>query len=150
MDARGKSQGKKKEDIRNRTLLYCITSWQEAVTHVKRSISWSARWDSASAILSPSPAEPSSRMLRNAALPWTTFGQASPPSPSTPFEMPPHAHSSSDSVRARMGPPPPPFVSRRASYASVAESVSVAVALAGPVAVGKGERGSRRSKLKPA
>lgn len=120
----------------------CITTWRwEAVTHVKSSISRSARWESASAILGPS-AEPSSRMLRSAVLPWSTFGQASPPCPSRPFEMPPQAHSSSDSVRARMCPPPPSFVSRRASYASVV-TVSVPV-------VGRREWGSRRRRLKPA
>jgi hypothetical protein len=129
--------------------VYCITTRRrEAVTHVKSSISRSARWESASAIFGPS-AGPSSRMLRSAALPWSTFGQTSPPCPSTPFDMPPQARSSSDSVRARMCPPPPPFVTRRASYASVAVSVSVSVSVSVPV-VGRRGWGSRRSRLKPA
>jgi hypothetical protein len=83
---------------------------EEAVTHVKSSINRPTRCDS-----SVSGERPSSSLC-NLALPWTTFGQASPPCPSTPFEIPPQAHSESVSERERMRPPPPPLVTSRTSY----------------------------------
>lgn len=73
------------------------------------------------------------------------MGQLSAPSPSTPFESPPHARSASVRARAAIVPPPPWFVTYAASYTHrAAPGCPPAPADDGPT------RGARSSRLKPA